>query len=346
MKWDSTSTARRFSWILTASHPFFEVVILILLPHSARLSGYALPKAVTSLYLEKLPSALHTIMKSDQVVKIGRNVGGDLATLARDLPEFSKPPKKSGIVELGQLASKKNAVSKGTASLAEITAATLQKNLSKETHSSEWGSTELSDDQIQYAALDAWVGLQIWDVLKATDSVEEPLTSITPIGQPVSLFIQNHEVAHGTIVKQPVQFTLVPGTESTKALAINVSTTKTWAVLEITKVLAPKCVIPYHKQPLEAIQNGCESFQSFQAVVSISHLRTRALTPVAHIDHEPPQNPGTPQLIKPPVGSTSTEGLQSNQLHAEAKGKGKVIKSTQPMLNNDQTDLDNNCLGF
>ena len=84
--------------------------------------------------LKKLPSALQTILKSLYIFKIGRNVGGDLAKLARDFPDFAYNPKthKKGIIELGHLASEKNAVASGKASLSEITAATLQQSLSKE----------------------------------------------------------------------------------------------------------------------------------------------------------------------------------------------------------------------
>jgi hypothetical protein len=89
--------------------------------------------------LKKLPSALQTILKSLQIMKIGRNVGGDLAKLSRDFPDFTYDPNthKKGVIELGCLASDKNVVSLGKASLAEITAATLQQSLSKETRTSE-----------------------------------------------------------------------------------------------------------------------------------------------------------------------------------------------------------------
>ncbi|KIK54902.1 hypothetical protein GYMLUDRAFT_1021748 [Collybiopsis luxurians FD-317 M1] len=73
-----------------------------------------------------------------------------------------------GVIELGQLAFEKNAVPTSNASLASITAATLQQNLSKEVRVSEWSSATLSDEQIAYAALDAHVALMIWDILKAS----------------------------------------------------------------------------------------------------------------------------------------------------------------------------------
>lgn len=154
--------------------------------------------------LKTLPSSFKTVLSSAQILKIGRNIGSDLAKLSRDFPEFVYDAQtKKGVIELGKLALQKNAVSSGKASLAQITAATLQQSLSKEARTSEWGVAKLTQEQIQYAALDAWVALQIYDVLQAHKSVGVPLTSATPVGQLVSLYVRKQEVACGTVVEQP-----------------------------------------------------------------------------------------------------------------------------------------------
>jgi hypothetical protein len=48
---------------------------------------------------------------SQQIIKIGRNIGADLSKLARDFPEILLPQKHKksykGTIELGQLAFKK-----------------------------------------------------------------------------------------------------------------------------------------------------------------------------------------------------------------------------------------------
>jgi hypothetical protein len=193
--------------------------------------------------------------------------------------------------------------------LSEITAATLQQSLSKETRTSEWGADMLTEEQIHYAALDAWVALQIWDVLKAYKTAGAPLSSATPVGQLVSFFIRKQEVAHGVIVKQPSQFTLEPGTGNTPKTKINVSTTKTRAVIQIDKVLAPKCIIPYHKKALGEIQNRQVSFE---VVVSIAALRTRS-TQQAKPVSEPQRHPGVSKVINPPdMPTTETVDMQSS----------------------------------
>ena len=120
--------------------------------------------------LKILPGSLKTILTSSQIVKIGRNVGGDYAKLSRDFPDFTPPPrhrgKLVGVVELGAFAKAKNAVVNGNVSLATITAASLGLNLSKEARLSEWGAPQLSEEQKHYAALDAWIALEIWTIFR------------------------------------------------------------------------------------------------------------------------------------------------------------------------------------
>jgi ribonuclease D len=53
--------------------------------------------------------------------------------------------------------------------------------------SSDWDAAQLSNEQIQYAALDAWVVLQILDILENKPTVGQPLKSAAPVGQHVSI---------------------------------------------------------------------------------------------------------------------------------------------------------------
>lgn len=108
-------------------------------PQKTALIQIAAPKAVYLLQvylLQRLPTSLETMLQSEQIVKIGRNIGADLAKLKCDFPDFKLPAKQGkttpGVIELGKFAAQKNVVSNGKASLAAITAATLQGYLSKE----------------------------------------------------------------------------------------------------------------------------------------------------------------------------------------------------------------------
>jgi hypothetical protein len=105
-------------------------------------------------------------------------------------------------------------------------------------------------------------------------------------------------VAQGIIVEQPQSFTIQNPLANEKPISLNVSTTKTQALIQIDTILAPNCVIPHHRQSLKNIQNG---EGSFKVVVSISSLRTRSDKELATIP-EPlePRNIGTIHAIQPP----------------------------------------------
>jgi hypothetical protein len=62
-------------------------------------------------------------------------------------------------------------------------------------------------------------------------------------------------------VEQPAQFELSPPVHGAAPVTINVSSTKTSPVIQVSKLLAPGCVLPYHHQTLGEIQNGQSSFE-------------------------------------------------------------------------------------
>lgn len=201
-------------------------------PQKTALIQIALPQSVYLLWvflLRNLPVSLQGILCSPQIKKVGRNIGADLAKLSRDFPDCKLPEKKGksylSTIELGRLAAKKKVVPNGQASLASIVAASLQHYLSKEFCSTEWAAEKLTDDQIQYAALDAYAALMVWDVFKKMEHNGQPLSAATAVGQLVSLFVKNQEVAQGTIIEQPASFTILgPNNEP---VSLGVSTTKT-----------------------------------------------------------------------------------------------------------------------
>ena len=165
-------------------------------PQKTALIQLALPKSVYLLHVygfKRLPASFQTLLKSQQIIKIGRNVGADFLELARDFPDIILPQKNKksylGVIELGKLAFKKNVVSNGKASLATIIAETLQRHLSKEARSSEWAASMLDDDQVQYAALDAYAVLMVWEVLETFEETGKPLSSATKVGELVSLYV-------------------------------------------------------------------------------------------------------------------------------------------------------------
>lgn len=161
-----------------------------------------------------------------------------------------------------------------------------------------------------YAALDAWVALEICSVLKNAPSVGMPLQSAAPVGQPISVHLGKKEVAQGIIVFQPREFPIAVGSSSDNPpVMLRVASTKTRAVVRIDNVLAPKCLLSYHKKTLEELQNGQTAFD---VVVNLSSLRTRSINPPSIISpHIPPQEPGNPVLIEPSA-NTQVEAADLN----------------------------------
>jgi len=230
--------------------------------------------------------------------------------LSKDFPEYHFDKNHGAkLVELGALAKAKNAVVDANASLASITAVTLQQNLSKDVRSSEWTAPTLTEDQIEYAALDAWVSFPIWDVLKTQKNVGEALEAASPVGQLVSLLSRKKEVARGVIVPQPLVFTIQHGSDD----KFDVNVTKTRVVIEIDEVLAPAVLLSLHKKSLGDIQAGQTSFQ---VIVSLSALRTRASSAPDQIPiSEPVRDPEESIIILP--SSTSLVEVNNTEIDVD-----------------------------
>ncbi|KAJ7830165.1 ribonuclease H-like domain-containing protein [Mycena olivaceomarginata] len=229
-------------------------------PQKTALVQIAVDKVVYLFYvytLKKFPKSLGELLRHKQFLKVGRNITADLKKLARDFPDFVLPlPKKKnfvGTLDIGQLAARKKIVPKASASLASIVAATLGASLSKNFQISSWSTPEYSDAQLSYAVLDAHVLLLLLAKIRASTSDSQSLTSLTPVGQPISLYVRNHEIARGIIIEQPPYF-------EADGAKINVSTTKTRALIRVEEVLAPSCIVPHHKKPISELQHDQESF--------------------------------------------------------------------------------------
>ncbi|THU80100.1 hypothetical protein K435DRAFT_874751 [Dendrothele bispora CBS 962.96] len=307
----------------------------------------ALPKSVYLLrvyLLDKLPTPLLTILRSDRFIKVGRNIGGDFAKLRRDFSDFLLPEKSgnhyNGTIELGSYAKCKQVVSEANSSLSTLVAATLRTKLSKEMRASEWGSGVLTQSQIHYAALDAWVALEIFTTLKPLPEIGIPLTSATQIGQLVSLYSRQQEVARGKVVEQPQEITILQmGVSELKEVKMKVKASKTRALVEIFEVLAPACMIPHHRRTLMDVQNGQDKFL---AVVSISSLRTYAPVnfPASNpTDVDIPRTLGPCILIKPPEIQTNVQSVME-QKELECSEVDHFEIEDDP---NDMIDSDDEC---
>lgn len=102
---------------------------------------------------------IKNIFENDEVLKVGVAIRDDIKQLQKI---FNFSP--AGFVELQDLAKKKGLENFG---LKGMTAEVLNSTLSKGPKLTNWEAKELSDQQLMYAATDAWVGLEIYKKLQS-----------------------------------------------------------------------------------------------------------------------------------------------------------------------------------
>lgn len=120
--------------------------------------------------------------------------------------ECDEPSSFPGAVELAGLAKKRLLVRNGNASLADLCAVILKKNLAKnvaERASNMWNRPELTPAQLQYAATDAYVALELYNTIVSAN-IPQLLPAQPEIGCPVFIYADPlaDPVAIGRIVEE------------------------------------------------------------------------------------------------------------------------------------------------
>ncbi|KAM9989043.1 hypothetical protein ACTFIY_005103 [Dictyostelium cf. discoideum] len=112
--------------------------------------------------MEKIPISLEQILTDPRLIKVGVAVSQDAATIFQTFSVVTK-----GCVDLVPIARLTNYEGNGLASLAlNVMNVTLDKsNLIRCSH---WENKDLTNDQIHYAAADAWVGREIFEIMYNT----------------------------------------------------------------------------------------------------------------------------------------------------------------------------------
>jgi len=169
-----------------------------------------------------------------------------------------------GAVELATLAKAKGVISDARVGLADICAAVLHARLDKSTPlrvRTDWSNEKLSPEQLRYAALDAWVSLQIHHHLSQI-SHAEMITETTLPGTPVSvLHDDNQVIAHGIL-----------SAESPTSKCRGVNHTATRARVTIQHIVVPAAILSLHATSLA--QMGPVPFD---VLVKKSKLRTQSV---------------------------------------------------------------------
>ncbi|KAL8277487.1 hypothetical protein RQP46_010117 [Phenoliferia psychrophenolica] len=185
-----------------------------------------------------LPTALRQFLENDRIKKVGVGVKGDVTRLAK---EFSSAPGKlptpAGAVELGQLAKERGVTA---AKLSELCAVVLPRRLKRPRDiqiSSRWTEANLAPEYVEYAALDAYVGLAIYrDLLKQPKVSTTALSdSACKIGALVVLLADDstRPIAHGVIAE------LAPPSTGEPKVVDGIRLTQARLVLRVTRILVP-----------------------------------------------------------------------------------------------------------
>src|SRR6266487_1236720 len=154
-------------------------------------------------------------------------------------------------------------VSDAHVGLADLCAAVFHACLDKSSPlrvSRDWDNAQLSPEQIHYAALDAWVSLQIYHCLSQIP-LPGLITESTLPGTPVSVLQDDGKViAHGVL------------SQETPALTCRgVNHTPSRAQVTIQHVVMPGAILPLHKTSLASLGPT-----PFDVLVKKSKLHTHA----------------------------------------------------------------------
>ena len=127
---------------------------------------------------EKLPTSLVSLFADPTLLFVGRCVQGDISRIGRDF-KCTGLMSKVKTIDLGKLARTRDVVQNGTVSLQKLCGVVLGLQLPKlaSVRLSRWSARTLSDEQVKYAALDAIVGLRIYQKLLPMPDLTARITS-------------------------------------------------------------------------------------------------------------------------------------------------------------------------
>ena len=132
----------------------------------------------------ELPQQLMLLLSHPCVLKVGRLVNGDLVYLQK---ACHSPEPFVGGIDLAKFAKDRRVVPSAQCSLADLCAITLKKRLNKnipECISQAWEDMTLTEEQLNYAARDAYASLAIHQYLSTVDfprRLPEKLTALVPV---------------------------------------------------------------------------------------------------------------------------------------------------------------------
>ncbi|KAG2212586.1 hypothetical protein INT47_000562 [Mucor saturninus] len=242
--------------------------------------------------LKILLVSLRTLLLTRSITKIGKSIGGDFKKIQRD---FHGDFVCLGSLEISTLCKDKDVVARANLSLADVCKAVLSRQLNKDDciRSRNWEEARLSEDQIKYAAADAYVSLEIYEKVNHL-----PTIGLAIVGEPqVGTFVSAHAgsskiiLARGSICsKDTVQWNNnnIEGSATIQERQRKFKK-RNIAVIEITDIMVPATIVnPFstvhgfetEKCSLEVLKQKCvDNGTSIKIVIDIKQLRLKSAKP-------------------------------------------------------------------
>jgi hypothetical protein len=165
--------------------------------------------------------------------------------LARDFGWKDVEIAKLKGLELGSLCSRCKIIENGKVSLSELVIATMKHQLNKDDglRLSKWSSATLADEQITYAALDAWASLQVFKAAILTQK-EGAILATVRHGMPVSITMRKSAtiIGEGTIDEV-----------SDPTLGKPVKARAGRSLVNVSKITIPGVIVPLYRKPFHSL---------------------------------------------------------------------------------------------
>ncbi|KAG2217078.1 hypothetical protein INT45_013105 [Circinella minor] len=211
--------------------------------------------------LSELPDSLQRFLQDGDIKKVGRAVGGDLAKIHRDFNVLCQ-----GDLELGRFCKERDVIHDARMSLADICKKVLGCSLPKvdDIRLSDWDSDILSPQQIEYAARDAWAGL---------DAFNAVITRYFPVGK---LVLKPLQGIHVSVQLQKLWEAVAYGKLAKQDRVLgDITVRKNQAIVTIKQVLKPAIILKAHKKALREFGDT-----PFNVIIDLKNLRTSKPTEV------------------------------------------------------------------
>jgi len=264
-----------------------------------------------------LPEKLIMLLSNPRIRKAGRLVSSDLRQLQDNLPNA---PAFVGALDLAKYAKERHVVPNARCGLADLCATVLGKRLNKnvsERMSTAWEQRKLTEEQIRYAACDAYAPLLLYHALSRL-GVPKKLVEFIP-HTPILLYNADSTtvIARGRLAAMvhPKSFE-------------NINLSASHIIVEILEVYVPAAIISSHKK------RSLGSFGSTPFSVICLQSRARSYDPLS--THLPAVSTATSILsVTEPLVAPSDTQIQPQ---SESITSTTIVTSNGDSVTEDQGD--------